>query len=729
MKKIIYGLIFLLICSYAYGNSFINIHNDNIYIELKIGSDNNIQINQIYDIKQNICFIKSAENKYSLWSFKIKNNKDYSGEEITLLPADSENMQYSSEKEHIKFIWKNVKKSYMKTGFNVTCYIDLSENSSYWKIEITPNRDYGIWNVTFPYISDINCRDGDCLSVPFRGGSFIKEFSNKDGIFHPYQEDDKKRYKDIGYFLPNMMQWSSLTKNNSTVYFSPEDTENTIKTCNYLFEKPNSLNLVYVYYPEHMGEANYKFTMSPFNISLIQGDWYDACKNYRKWGIKNNYGAFSMGKTENRKDLPEWWKKNAVSFQWNVNEADCVNSLIYAKNYIDMPVLLHAYLWNKGTFDTAYPNWLPCREGFKNNMKKLKNMGYFIMPYTNGHLTDINNSEYYRIYGDELLVKNENNEYPGENCGEKFGASNKIACPGSIYKNVLKNEIMKIMKEIDFDALYMDQIGSSAPSLCFNDKHSHSMGGGSQYGKNYTDLIIRLKAELKNAKGTPVPITTEDCSDIYPFDGWLRCNEGLGKNADCPLNTTVYSGYVISFGDYYWDKDFNTENQISAINKTAVAFTKGIQPGWAVGNRHQFEKYPKFAEHFKNMAHGRYKAYKYFNFGEIVRPVKITNNIPIKKLLWSYQGTESFREYPAVREISHYYKGKVSVSFINITEDRIKIDWEASPQDLNLKNKKLYKITKLYPDTADKYIITKDKDKIKSSFTINSLETAIFIIE
>lgn len=721
MKKYLLLLILFIFAMPIFSKSF-NFANEYLSFDF-VEEGNNLYLSQIKDVKNNIKYIKNPSKK-PLWQFKVKKNKDYAGEEITLTPSMGD-FFYGERKNVFDFAWVNVKTSDMEEGFNVVCSIELNKGDSYWRIKISPNKDYGIWNVDYPHISALDVQDGDKFANPIRGGNIIDEFSNEKGMLYPANESEE-RFKDIGYYLPIYMQWVSLTKGDNTLYVSVNDPRNNLKTFNFTLFKPNEMDLTTINYPAHMAEGGHEyFQQYDYNIAVFKGDYFDSCKKYRDWGIKYNYGPFANGKMELRKDLPNWWKKSAVAVQWNVNEPECVNSLIYTMDYLKIPMLVHAYLWNDRNYDTCYPKWLPVRDGFIDDFNKLKSMGYYVMPYTNGHLVDTALSPFYEKYGNDLIVLNEKGEAIYESWSEELGAKNACACPNRIYKDCYLGEVNDIMKEFKFDALYSDQVGASMPNMCFNPSHKHSMGGGNFYYESYERLINDMRKSLSKEKGLPVVLTTEDCADPYPFDGWLRCNEDLSRNADTPFNTIVYSGYAISFGSNYFPKEF--ENEFSAINKTSVAFSKGIEPGWSVGNRNQFEKYPTFAKHFKNMALARYEASDYFNLGEMIRPVNITSPIPTKKLYWENIYGNSNREHKMVRTCSYHYKGKTMVAFINSSDEEINVNWEATPKDMCLSEKKAHDINPFYPKEME-FVNNSTRELIKSSFTLPPLETVIFVV-
>lgn len=729
MKKSIIFFILILLSQIIFSKD-LTLNNGKIKIDINISENNNIIISQITDPKTGQTFLKEADREKSLWYFKVKKSEDYNGDAIILYPIDAEKLVLKLSNTRFEGTWLNVKKTDMDNGFDVKITVNLSGQNSYWNIDIMPNTEkYGVWSVFYPYISKMSTENGDNFALPIRGGSFVKQFSDK-GFIHSYFEDD--RWTDIlEYGQPMFMQFECLTKGKSSLYLCAEDLKNNHRWLEHRVLVPYTCDYIPECYPLFMAKAGEKYHQEyPFNISVLQGDWYDACKKYRKWGIKNNYGPFALGKLDERKDIPEWWKHNCACMYYVGFESQCTDSLEETMKILDVPMMVHAYCYNEHPMDTHYPNWLPLNDHWLSDFERIKKAGYNVIIYTNGHLVDTALSDYYKKYGDVLVNKYENGEMFHEPWAEDKGAYNVVACPDSEYKNVYGEEIKNLMKSFLYDGLYMDQVSAAKPELCFNELHSTHKGGGDHWTRAYRENINRYRKELNEIKnGDPVIIVTEDSTDAYPFDAWLRVNENISRNIESPMNTVVYSGYANSFGDSYYPQEYTEMDSQPAINRTSATFSKGIMPGWNTGYAYEFSRYPNLAKHFKNMAKGRAKAYEYFNLGEMVRDVEITSEIPYKNLYWKHYTTDGYKDFPLLRTCSFNYKGKTAVSFISSSFEEIKVDWQAKAKDLNLPIKNIYNIKEFYPNTEETVINKCEKGTVKSSFTLKPLETVIFIVD
>ena len=158
-----------------------------------------------------------------------------------------------------------------------------------------------------------------------------------------------------------------------------------------------------------------------------------------------------------------------------------------------------------------------------------------------------------------------------------------------------------------------------------------------------------------------------------------------------------------------------------------------MQLGWNITNwrqinidsrKNEFEAYPAFGKYFRNAALARIAAKEYFNLGEMVRKVRITSNVPTKKILWLMWGFDRTGDFPLVRTCSFNYKGKTMVCFTSISDKSENISWKSSFSDLNLKNKKSYKLTEIYPKKESKVL-----NSLEDTFSMSPFETKIFVIE
>ncbi|MBQ7256237.1 MAG: hypothetical protein IJS60_00910 [Abditibacteriota bacterium] len=738
MKKLYLLLIIIVIgtmgCN-AQSKDYI-IKNKDITVGIFISDDYNATISKIADNGTRVNFITDTDENNNLWSFICKPSNQFTADSMFLGPRDAEKLTVtplvadgkidsskplseqkfkdakSRTPDALKMVWENVKIYGMNSGFDVTVYCALAENNSYWNIGISSNQDYGVWQIIFPNITNIDVAKGNNVLLPQYGGNFSDGFDTNMDLEYP------------GVVCSN--QLTSVTKGGTSLYMSPEDVKAEHKIFSFKTPKPDNMNFYITLNPDYMGVGGKEYVQSyNFNFATLKGDWFDVAKKFRAWGIKSNFAPFSQGKIEDRADLPQWFKDCPMWLTQHGLTDETKANVIKTKEFLGVPVAVHTYHWSQYLFDTHYPNWLPAQDRYKQDIMDFQAKDIKVMPYTNTHLVDINQAPTYKKYGDILLSFGPD-EKPRISEFQAEGANNVTCCPTSPYYDAYLEEVQNIMKEENIDALYMDQVGCVPAFTCFNKDHNHPVGGGSHWADTYYKLIQEIREKLNEIKGEPIVITTESSAEAYPFDAWLRCNELNDSLADSPVNTVIYSGYVASFGNYYYGEEFTRQEALPAINKTAIVLTKGWQPGWGFGTGDEVHAYPYFGKYVKGVAEARWAGKEYFNFGEMVRNVTITSSVPKDKIFLQNFGILGDYDFPVVRTCSFNYKGKTMVCLTNIQiNDSIKVDFEATPSDLYLKEKSSYTISEIYPQKAE----TAKGKAIKAKTELAPLETKIFIVE
>ena len=706
IKYILYLFLLLFIFSNPSFSKTVTLSNNKISLDIAIEENNNIYLSQISDFKGQTEFIKNP-SKEPLWSFTAKKNEDFAGEEIKLSAINASALKKNINKTRATLTWKDVKVGDMKQGFDVTLKITLKEENSYWDFNISKNPEYGIWTVSFPNIAGLDVTKGNEFFYPICGGILDNNFETGSFV-QPYP------------YYGCAMQFCSLTKDNSSLYLCPEDLKCKLKLYSCTTPTPGEMTYNINLIPTNMAVAGKEYKQEyKFNIAVVKGDNYNVCKKYRKWGIDNKFTPFARGPIDQRKDLPQWWKDNCVWFTCNFDMP-----LDWAYEMLDdlsAPLIVHMYQWSKYVFDSHYPNMLPQKDNVLGDMEEFRKHNAKLMPYTNGRLVDTNQSDYYKKFGDILLGVNEKGEHRST-VYQSAGTNNMESCVWSPYGDCYCKEVCDILKTIDYDVLYVDQLGTVSPMTCFSKEHNHSLGAGENWVAGYNKLLKKVREELNSIKGEGVPITTECSAEAFDVDAYLAFGEWGHALSETSSQMYVYNGYITKFGTIYDESDFTTDNSLPAINKTAVALCKGYQLGWHL--RINSYKDP-FGTHYKDAVKARMYAKEYFNLGEMVRPVKFVTEIPTKNIYWCFLTEKGEYDFPSVRTCSINYKGKTMICFASVEpEKNITFEWEAKAEDMNLEEKSVYKISEIYPNEKE-YSST----EIGGSVLLKPWEIKILVVE
>lgn len=733
MKKILFLTLFFLLSISLFADNY-KLENKNMSLTLT-SKNKTVFLSSIYDKGTGTDFINEVKKETGLWDISVKNANDFAGKEILLYPDNAESVNIAEWKDKITITWSNVKTAEMVSGFNVVATIEMNENGSYWTIDVSPNKDYGIWYVSYPRVNDLEVKNGDAYMFPFRGQGFLIKDFTEEGFNNP-DKRGKEYVKELSYLSPLYLQLTFLTKNKASLYMSSEDTNFYSKNTVGNLSIPFHLLQINRNYVANMGVGNIGFKQPyKYHITTIEGDWYNVCKYYRDWGIKNNAPAFKNGKIINRKDLPEWIKNNIYWMRWYNHIPKGFENVNKTSDYIGIKPALHSYSWStQFEFDTCYPNFYPAKDYYREDSNNIRAKGFHVMPYTNGHLVDMGLSEIAKEKGTDLLSVSCDGKYYSEPYFPEKGTDFKMCCINGPYRDVFYNEMLKVYKDCPFDGLYIDQIGACYQPLCFNENHNHLVGGGDHYVKAYNNLIGKLRKGLGELNGEPIPFATEDSAEAFDFDLWIRCNDSMGENMDTPMIETIFSQYRLYFGDHLYDtweskvKDFSEyksyDGNITAMHKVAISLVNGIQVGWSAGSNGELEKYPEFAKLYKDLIYARKAGLNYFNHGELMRKVNFTNEIPTANITWNhFSGGRNF-DSKVVKTGSFNYNGKTMLCFVNVSNKDVPVEWESNYKDLGLKKQKTYTFNEFYP-TQEKKVVSKD---LKGKFTLKPYEIKLIVV-
>ncbi|MBQ0104974.1 MAG: hypothetical protein KBT47_02935 [Armatimonadetes bacterium] len=261
-----------------------NIKNKDISVTLTETRPNNLVFSEISNLKTGKNMIVRPKAEDSLWMIEVRKGTD-EATKLELFPENADFMNVTKSKDTLKMVWENVKKGDMDNGFDVYATCRIKGIDSFWNIKIkTHSKDYSIWSVKYPNVTCIDAKDAN-VTYPLYGGMF-------DTNFHGYYE---YAYPSIWY----PMQWTFVTKGDTTLYMAAQDTKGKLK----YFSGGDCGGQQMIFYvrntPEYMGEAGHDYDQEyDFVLSPIEGDWYDAAKKCRKWGIDSKFIPFSRGPME-----------------------------------------------------------------------------------------------------------------------------------------------------------------------------------------------------------------------------------------------------------------------------------------------------------------------------------------------------------------------------------------------------------------------------------------------
>lgn len=624
-------------------------------------------------------FLEIPEQKATLWRVELKSK---TGESLSLDNTTKCETSYTREGALLSLSWKGIDLPETRNALDVLVKVELPTSSrlSFWKITVenrSPN--WGVWVVDFPYISGIKA-EGTKLAYPHFLGRLV-ELPGDFPIKMTYPSSSAT------------MQFSTIISGSEGLYLAAYDPECFYKE--FLYETGVTYKMQN--FPENMGSPGKDFTL-PYEavIGSFKGDWIDAAKIYRSWATKQKW--CSKGRLHEREDVPLWFKDISVWYVGSPSE-----KMVKLREFIDVPTAFHWYNWHQIPFDKFYPDYFPPKEGFEDKIEELHAAKIKTMPYINARLWDTASNSWEIENPEPYTTKNYELEKQIEHWADQ---NHSVMCPYTEFWHRKVAEIVKtLVGKYKVDGVYLDQIASMLPLLCFDKNHGHPAGGGNYWVEGYRKLVEKTKKESREINPEAI-LTTEDHAEPFLdlFDGLLTCNSVFVADELIPLFNYVYSGYMITFGRY---------NGKAFTMKNAQMFIWGTQLGWFDASVLSVDSTE--AQYLKDLAQAFSSARKFLLLGEMLRPPKIEGDNPKLSAVWR-EGKKPV-EMPAVGCTTWKAPdGTLGLAFTNCDSKPHSIRYELDVTDYGLPMDARYRMRKIAGNLEegesfhDKGKITKEHD-------------------
>ncbi|MBQ7695453.1 MAG: hypothetical protein IJT50_10055 [Lentisphaeria bacterium] len=354
----------------------------------------------------------------------------------------------------------------------------------------------------------------------------------------------------------------------------------------------------------------------PCTVAEFEGDWFEATQIYRPWARRQRWYVNAAKGKNPLKDISMWlWNRGRIDYVFPPVERLAKES--------GVPVALDWYWWHHNPYDTDYPDFWPPREGeeaFKKAVKRMNDQGIYTQVYINGRTWDMDGPSFHEGGAKEIEIRRDGTEYAvafnsynhhrlGYMCGEAPIFQRKMA------------DLVKKLCEAGLPGVYLDMIGCTAGTNCYNPAHKHAPGGGS-----YSIGGFRKMMELIRRENPRKLFSTEDCAEDWLdlFDSMIvlfsTSGERMGDRNDyVPAFSAIYHGANAIFGSYAlpdgippWDelwpagdrfpaadeKDWNALYPCQFCLELARDVVWGMQPMICNFQMKHIED-PKFAEVYK----------------------------------------------------------------------------------------------------------------------------------
>ena len=560
---------------------------------------------------------------------------------------------------------------------NVSVFINTNDSKSDWDISVNGlGTNFSLISTVFPKLN-IKADGNDTFFYPLYSGRLTPDPGS--GIDY-YDDINDASDNYVGLYprgWGTTMQFFSYYNNSYGMYFGFHDPDASIK----FFGIKNADNGIKIECnfpaPDKTLAGNNWNLPGVFELDLYNGNWYEAALIYKTWvsSAADYWPQNSVNRQVRQQkagDIGVWLSTNLT----DGTMAQMENYIQTAVSFYDVPVGVHAYVWNYKEFDHFYPDYFPERAGFSDLVKNIQNNNNaVIMPYTNGRMWDTGlggndpgdsaAAVYYNAEGYPGATKDDNHNVYTQTFESNIFA---VMCPTQAgWQNVMINAENQITDtgRIGAEAVYLDMIAASGPTQCMDTAHHHALGGGSLWRNGYKNMLEKMHDTIPQE----VFITAEggcdfiaDQVDAFMVQGWTTDHQ-------VPAWQAVYTGKVQLFGTKTGGSQYGNQQFYA---KLAQGYIYGVQTGrqyiW-------LSIYPEsnpdksMAAHFvKRLGKMRYKLRNFMSYGEMKKPLVLSGNIPdLTYHVWDWGGHKGYVDvtYPAIQNSVWQHGDSVIVSLIN----------------------------------------------------------------
>ncbi len=589
----------------------------------------------------------------------------------------------------------------------VTVTLRPGDPLSYWRINVkNPGTKFGIERVRFPLLNLAPIGDAkqNVYIYPREHGGYIEDpFNARTGFYLP---------GGGGYYpIDFNMQFQALYDKSSGhgIYLATQDSTPNLMHMQ-IANTPKQITWKPGHLPPNMTFAEEDYSLpydcvaGPFN-----GDWYDACRIYRKWALKQSWCR--KGPLLTREDVPKWYKEAPFMFYTAIGDSAegthsmSENARIAANHFreflkwADMPLPANWYSWSEDvrgmtSFNVPFGSHRRYNQGrwvnmishtqhsgiyptigalkaFTEETHKLRKEGGMICPYIALEIFDQGPDE------NAPLALEARPHVVRDLFGVKRTWGNltawQICTSTSWWQNRMRETCELMVQREHVGGFYLDVMqGAGLP--CYWTPHGHSACGGDAITTGMHKTVEGCFNAAK-AQDPETIITGENSTEsvIDVIDGILQIT--LWPENRAHIFAAVYQDYVKRYGlelstGVGWKGRFkNAYDEDAFFIECASLFAQGAQIGrirlrprdaaLSLTNPDQ-----KHMVDFLNQVLGYYKndtTRMFHAYGQFMRPLTFTEPSPMPMMTYKRGG-----EFPTLWSgVFRNVEGELGVFIVN----------------------------------------------------------------
>jgi hypothetical protein len=460
------------------------------------------------------------------------------------------------------------------------------------------------------------------------------------------------------------MQLVGLQTGDGLLYLSTEDPQAYQKIFGCIPNQSNeTLDLRVRHFPswDPAGKRRWE-TPYATALAVIPGaTWVEAANRYKKWTYSAPWGRCRL----EYGFVPTWLAENDlwICHEDGAVDATNIDRLLACKEKFGVRTAVHWYRWHEIPHDVGYPEYFPAKAGSFEAFKRVQEAGLPVMPYINGRLWDPGTESWKVQSASAAATRVENGNVRTEVYYTKIPLA--VMCPSTeLWQETVTGLVRRLVKDVNVDAVYIDQIGAADAVICHATDHPHPPGGGNYWARGYREMLSRCRDELRLNQA----ITTEECSDPWNdlIDGFLLVNTHNGLGEIIPLYPMVYGGRTVYFGfQYIAQSEIDEGTPLRA--KLARSFVWGGQLGW-IRPVIVEERYASAAAFLRELARVRRGAHSYLQYGRMLPSPSISGADIVSVTAYGANGFHTDRMPGVVSGLWRANSGQVGLALCNWTD-------------------------------------------------------------
>jgi hypothetical protein len=632
-------------------------------------------------------FVRARDGTAGLWSLTFKAPPDAAGKQETVVLDNRSNgaVRVASERVRngVDLVWSGASLPGEPGVVDVRAEVRLEAGggASAWRLKVSNrSKRFGLWSSDYPVLRSVSEPGLADVLLP-RG--------NWGGTLLPRHKGAYSgRYPSFGCPL----QMMAFNLGEAGLYLAAHDGGARAKELVVTRAQDVTFRLLAenAGVPGAAGAPDY-----PVVIAAYKGDWWQAAQRYRAWALQQAWTA--KGPLRQRADYPKrlqdlaFWMLLSGKPE-NVERVMAETEALYA----GLPIGVHWYSWHQIPFDNSYPEYFPTLDGMGAAARAMAQRGQTVMPYINARLWDRDIPSFAAAYPSACK------QVSGTNYVETYGSGRSLVpmCPYTrLWQDKVRSVCHRLIDECGVNAIYLDQIGSAAPVICYDASHGHPTGGGRHWVDGYHAMLRQVRVEAV-AKG--VALTTEDSSEPYMdvIDGCLAWNPR--HQEDVPLLPAVYSGYTVYFTSPQAEQD--TVDAFCAAQ--ARDFLWGSQLGWngswILREAHREKQKFQYA-----LCRTRQAAKEFLVYGQLLDEVRPLNAVPEATHVWNRNQPHTARLPVVLATLWTDGRGRLAVFVVNTSPATQPFTFTVEPQRW-LKSRGPWRLSSLTPEGETAIGLEKD---------------------